>query len=830
LLKFRTVIEAAPLQIYVACMVFSPTGSIIRSLFTASGPQPLPRLAKEEVEWDPVLLTIQGVGSVAALSPDGAMVASGGLCIWDTTTGALITDINDPYKHYYEKVAFSSDARVLIGVSRGGDVKAWNTATGQLLQHVTWHQEEPLQKATFSKNCDILVMLAKNNTVAAVNINTATLLPLDIEDSSDITAVDLSPDGTMLGSVSKESVVRLWDTSTGTLLREFLEERIDDYLVQFSSQGTIISTVYGNTISLWKLRTDDPPQRLQLIDKLGHPGPVSSLSSKELAFSPDDTLLAASDGDRAYLWNIVNGTLLWRIDTSIPRPMFSRHNRLLTSAGCKTPWGPSGGSLVRFWDLESGALVHSFDNTYNIHNMLLSQDGSIVASVSFDELRLWDMTVKSSSRNNSTYPDFYRLIVSPDGKVAISLHQNAFCISSIQTGQRIQVLPCGPAQPTVCQYSPSGAHLAISGENKDELALLDPQTLEVRFVLTGHEHPIGFAAFSPDSRLIATSAEMRFDLGPDEYHQYESVSSSEPDEDGNPPVVDGNFTAAKHYPNPASGADNRQREKKRTAAERTEEGRTIRLWDLSTGQLLHKLKGHTRGNINMAFSPDGKLLASGSHDTTIRLWNTTTGTMQMLLTVHTTAVRALCFSPNGRFLASGDDSSRVLLWNTTTREIVREISTEANPRRLAFSPDGRLLAALCLGSLHLFDTKSGNLVGSNSSILGGMTHGRDLVSWWPGGRSCTTGSPGHYELRWSGDGRIISTDMGAISLDYLAPSLASPEYLPAVGTFVDGNWLVRGTEKVLMLPPEHKAECAAVHGSTVVIGTQRRRMLVMKME
>ena len=79
----------------------------------------------------------------------------------------------------------------------------------------------------------------------------------------------------------------------------------------------------------------------------------------------------------------------------------------------------------------------------------------------------------------------------------------------------------------------------------------------------------------------------------------------------------------------------------------------IWLYDTATGQEVALLTGHEWAVRSVAFSPDGRTLASGSWDSTIRLWDVVTGAHQRTLTGHTGSVRSVAFSPDGRTLASG---------------------------------------------------------------------------------------------------------------------------------------------------------------------------------
>jgi WD40 repeat protein len=347
----------------------------------------------------------------------------------------------------------------------------------------------------------------------------------------------------------------------------------------------------------------------ELVTYKGHSGMIPSV-----VFSPDGTRLASAAMDGTVkVWDATTSpeARTFRGPTGgVHGVVFSPDGKSLASAGR----GPGTPPDVKVWDAQTGQELLSLKGTGG--SVAFSPDGKRLATRGEKTVKIWD--AQSGRELLSLQGGGDSVAFSPDGKRLASAAGQQVKVWDAQTGQELFSFKIGPSGGVA--FSPDGKRLASASGRwqglpkgwdgvPGEVKVWDTQTGQELLTVKANAGPYAKLAFSPDGKRLASS------------HR---LSSS---------------------PGPTGPGE-------------------VKVWDVQTGKELLTLKGHVAEINNVAFSPDGKRLASSAQWTnTVQLWDAQTG--QEILNLKAGGeINSLAFSPDGRWLV-GDPGGVVTIWDAT---------------------------------------------------------------------------------------------------------------------------------------------------------------------
>ncbi len=233
--------------------------------------------------------------------------------------------------------------------------------------------------------------------------------------------------------------------------------------------------------------------------------------------------------------------------------------------------------------------------------------------------------------------------------------------------------------------------------------------------------------------------------------------------------------------------------------------RTVQVWSANPADHFHPIiyHGHSAGVLAVTWSPDSTRVASGSIDKTVQVWHAISGEQVTQLHGHTDLVNAVAWSPDARYIASGSADRTVRVWDAATGKLVNIYrGHQASVNAVVWSPDSRWIASGASdNTVQILEASTGN----QRYTYRGHANTVSSVSWSPDGKFIASGS-------WDKTVQVWNASTGALLYTYDGYNVKSAQTNPAAGVLPDLIYAVAWSHSGKRLAAVTQVYCGDVCG------------------
>ena len=684
-------------------------------------------------------------------------------------------------------VALTPDSRYAVSGSWDNTLQVWELETGRCVHTLEGHTKGVVSIAI---TIDGLYAVSGSGdmTLRVWELETGRCVRTLEGHTGDVCSVAITADGRHAVSGSRDKTLRVWELASGRCVSTMDGHTGSVNSVVLTLDGRYaVSGSSDDTLRVWELASGQCVRTLE-----GHTGTVMSV-----ALTADSRyVVSGSDDATLRVWELASGQCVRTLEG---------HRDLIASVALTLDgrYAVSGSSddTLRVWELASGQCVRTLEgHTGTVMSVALTADSRYVVSGSDDAtLRVWELASGRCIRTLEGHTDSVSSVaLTPDGQYAVSgswddtlqvwkiitdiTYTADLSVSSLKEFKKRK------KEKNALDNAISRARkLYEKGDYNNSFSVLYETWQDNEFsenepmkrlysilmkkgrikglhfsfqkrVLTGHSGQVSSVALTPDGRYVVSGSNDKT-LRVWELASGQCVRALEGHTDRVQSVA---ITPDGRYT--VSGSNDK----------------TLRVWELFSGRCIRTVEGHSSYVFCVAITPDGRYAVSGSFDKTLRVWELSSGRCVHTLEGHTDSVQSVALTPDGRYAVSGSFDKTLRVWELASSRCVRTLNGHKNGvKSVTLTPNSRYAVSSCGDTtLRVWAITSGTCV----RILENCTDGVSSVAFTPDGRYAVSGSSDKIMQVWE-----FATDRCVRDLDGHTASVTSIALTP------DGRYAVSGS-------------------------------------